>query len=326
MKRIAMLLSLMFFVSFLFAAAGRQGSVDTYPERDIRFIVPFAPGSANDLLSRKIGEILRSEGLVRRNITTTVMSGGNTADAINAVMDAAPDGYTFLLHHSNFITNHLSGNLRPSYEDMTLVAGVAEVYFAILARANDNRWNNAIDFARDAKANPEKYIVGYVGYASPGHFSLLQYLALNGASDTVVQVPYPSSPDATAAQLGNHADITIATLPNAMPYLRSGDLKLLGVCALERDPMFPDVISLKDMGSDRDGIKMRYAFFAPKNTPDNVVQKFCDMIRHVANTPAFVEYCDFNNFIWIYRNSAEIKKAYDDDTVILRDLIRTLSR
>jgi tripartite-type tricarboxylate transporter receptor subunit TctC len=326
MKKIVTMVSLILLAAMLFAGP-QQESIDSYPGKDIRFIVPVLGGTA-ELNARQIANIMKTEGFVKGNIniTTTVMTGGNTADAINAVINAAPEGYTFLLHHTNIITNHLSGNLKPSYEDMKMVAGISDAMFCIVARKDDNRWNDWAEFARDAKANPGKYSIGYSGFASPGHFSALQFLALTGASKTVRELPFDGTAAIVAAHLGGHIDLQVISTGTVIPYLESGDLKMLGVCSLERDPMFPDIMSLRDLGGVQDGIKTRLCFFTPKNTPDEIVQKFAALVKQAVDTPAFKEFCDTTNNTRLYRNSAEIKKIYDEDAVLLKDLMQYLSQ
>lgn len=324
-KKWILLLLCILTAAFAFGA-GQKDTVEAYPEKEIRIIVAFAPGGQTDLISRKLAEIIQKNKIMTQPFLTVNMPGGNTADAVNAVKGSRPDGYTFLLHHTNIITNNIMGNLATKYDEFDLVGGIVEQPFGIVARINDDRWKDAMEFIKDAKANPGKYSVGFPGFASPGHFALLQFLAANNALGTVKEVPYSGGAATIAAHLGGHVDLRATNMGDSARFIKSGEIKFLGMVSEKRNPNYPDVISLSDMGAKGDGMILRTGFFAPKGTPDAIKSKFVSLIRKAVETPEFKEFSDGMSNNIVFTDSAAFKKAYDMDFTVITELAKGLKK
>jgi tripartite-type tricarboxylate transporter receptor subunit TctC len=306
--------------------AGQQDPVAAYPEKEIRIIVAFAPGGQTDLISRKLAEIIGKNKIMDKPFLTVNMPGGNTADAVNAVKNSKPDGYTFLLHHSNLVTNNIMGNLSTKYDEFDLVGGVVEQGFGIVARSNDNRWKDAVEFIKDAKANPGKYSVGFPGFASPGHFALLQFLAANNALGTVKEVPYNGGAATIAAHLGGHVDLRATNMGDSARFVKSGEIRFLGMVSEKRNPNYPDVMSLSDMGVKGDGMILRTGFFAPKGTPEAIKTKFMALMKKAVDTPDFKEFSDGMSNLIVFTDGATFKKSYDTDFDVITELAKGLKK
>lgn len=307
-------------------AAGQKDPVAAYPEKEIRIIVAFAPGGQTDLISRKLADILPKNKIMDKALLTVNMPGGNTADAVNATKGAKPDGYTFFLHHTNIITNNIMGNLSTKYDEFDLVGGIVEQPFGLVARTKDDRWKNAVDFIKDAKANPGKISVGFPGFASPGHFALLQLLAANNALGTVKEVPYNGGAAAIAAHLGGHVDLRATNMGDSARFVKSGEIRFLGMVSAKRNPNYPDVMSLEDMGVKGDGLILRTGFFAPKGVPEGIKTKFMSLIRKAAETPEFKEFSDSMSNAIVLTDAAAFKAAYDKDYETIKELAKGLKK
>ena len=306
--------------------AGQKDPVAAYPDKEIRIIVAFAPGGQTDLISRKLAEIMTKNKILAQPFLTVNMPGGNTADAVNATKAAKPDGYTFLLHHTNIITNNIMGNLTTKYDEFDLVGGIVEQPFGLVARSNETRWKDAVEFIKDAKANPGKISVGFPGFASPGHFALLQLLAANNALGTVKEVPYTGGAATIAAHLGGHVDLRATNMGDSARFVKSGEIKFLGMISAKRNPNYPDVMSLADMGAKGDGLILRTGFFAPKGTPDAIKAKFMGIIKQAVETPEFKEFSDGMSNAIVLSDSAAFKKAYDVDYDVIKELAKGLKK
>jgi len=321
----------LFLVMGLLAAAvafggGQKDAVAAYPEKEIRVIVAFAPGGQTDLISRKLAEIMGKNKIMSQPLLTVNMPGGNTADAVNAVKGAKPDGYTFLLHHTNLVTNNIMGNLSTKYDEFDLVGGIVEQPFGIVARSNDDRWKDASDFIKDAKAHPGTISVGFPGFASPGHFALLQLLAANNALGTVKEVPYSGGAATIAAHLGGHVDLRSTNMGDSARFVKSGEIKFLGMIMAKRNPNYPDVMCLADMGAKGEGLILRTGFFAPKGTPDAIKTKFMGLIKQALETPDFKAFSDEMSNTIVLSDSATFKKAYDEDYATITELSKGLKK
>ncbi|MCL1999815.1 MAG: tripartite tricarboxylate transporter substrate binding protein [Planctomycetes bacterium] len=312
-----------FVICLLFSAFTHAAE---YPEREIRIIVAFAPGGQTDLISRKLGEIIQSKQIMRPSLLTVNLPGGNTADAVNATRRARPDGYTFFLHHTNLITNNVMGNLTTKYSEFDLVGGLVEQPFGIVARSDDNRWKDASEFVAAAKANPGTLSVCFPGFASPGHFALLQLLAAFGGLGSVKEVPYTGGAAAISAHLGGHTDLRSTNMGDSARYVTSGEIKFLGMISSKRNPDFPDVPCLKDMGSNAEGLILRTGFFAPKGIPEDVKTKFMQIIRAAAESPEFAEFSRFMSNTVVLSSAEEFHKAYDEDFKTISELAKGLTK
>jgi putative tricarboxylic transport membrane protein len=312
-------------ISFVFGE-GQQDSAANYPEKEIRLIVAFAPGGQTDLIARKLADIVQKNGIMDKSVLVVNMPGGNTADAVNAVKNSRPDGYTFLIHHTNIITNNIMGNLSTKYDEMDLLGGIVEQPFGIVARSDDNRWKDAIEFIADAKANPGKYSVGFPGFASPGHFALLQFLGANDALGTVKEVPYSGGAATIAAHLGGHVDLRATNMGDSARFIESGEVKFLGMVSKNRNPNYPDIISLSDMGAPGDGMILRTGLFAPKGIPEEIKAKFVKIMQQAAGTPEFKEFSDGMSNTIVLSSGAEFKKAYDIDYAAIAILAKGLKK
>lgn len=321
----SLLLALACLLAGPFASASDQ-AVAAYPEKEIRIIVAFPPGGQTDLISRMLAEILQSEQIMKPSLLTVNMAGGNTADAVNAVKRARPDGYTFLLHHTNLVTNNVMGNLSTKYTDFELVGGLVEQPFGLVARIDDDRWANMAEFVADAKKNPGVYTVNFPGFASPGHFALLQLLAAFGGLGTVKEIPVTGGAAAIAAHLGGHADLRATNMGDSARYVTSGEIKYLGMISSQRNPDFPDVPCFRDLGSDGEGLILRTGFFAPKGTPKAVTDKFLGLVRRAAETQKFEDFSRTMSNTVRVTSAEEFRKAYDEDYATISELAKSLRK
>jgi len=312
--------------TLLAACTSKKDPVAAFPDKEVRVIVAFAPGGQTDLIIRKLNEIMQKDKNIPLSILTVNMPGGNTADALNATKSAQPDGYTYFLHHTNLVTNYIMGNITIKYDEFEMVGEVIEQGFGLVARIDDNRWPTAVEFIRDAKANPGTISVCFPGFASPGHFALLQLLAANNALGTVKEVPYPGGAESITAHLGGHVDLRATNMGDSARFVKAGEIKYLCMISQERNPDYPDVISLKDMGSSQEGLILRTGFFAPKGTPKGIQDKFMGYVKQAAETDEFKEFAKNSIMSIVLRNGADFKAKYDEDFASVTELAKGLTK
>lgn len=307
-------------------AVAADKAVEAYPEKEIRVIVAFPPGGQSDLISRMLAEIIQSEGLMKPALLTVNMAGGNTADAVNATRRARPDGYTFLLHHTNLVTNHIMGNLATKYDEFELAGGLVEQLFGLVARIDDTRWANMAEFVAAAKKTPGVYSVNFPGFASPGHFALLQLLAAFDGLGTVKEIPVTGGAAAITAHLGGHTDLRATNMGDSARFVTSGEIKYLGIISSRRNPDFPNVPCLKDLGSDGEGLILRTGFFAPKGTPRPIIDKFMGIIKKAAESQKFRDFSKTMSNVVNVTGPEEFKRAYDEDYAVITELAKSLRK
>lgn len=325
-KGLVFILISLIVIASTFANGATETDYSKYPEKDIRIIVAYNPGGQTDLISRKIAEIVDTNKLANVSLVTVNMAGGNTLDAINATMEADPDGYTFFMHHSNLVTNYIMGNLPIKYDKMELCGGIVDQGFAIVKRADDNRWSNVEELIAYVKEHPGELTCGFPGFASPGHFALLQFEQAAGILGMIKEVPYGGGAEAIKAHLGGETDLRATNMGDSTRYVRSGDIVYLCMVSQNPNPDFPEVPTLKNIGSTMEGLQLHTGIFAPKGTPKEVCDRFMDIVKAACATPEFKEFAaGMCNTVANY-SSEEFKSIYDTDLVNLTEIAKTLKK
>src|SRR4051812_37322948 len=217
-------------------AMSRIALSETYPSRPVRFVVGFPAGNAPDIIGRVIGQAL-SERLGQQFVVDN-RPGAASNIATAEALSAPADGYTLLMIVlTNVLNAALYSNLKYDFmRDYGPVAGVADAPYLIVV-------NTALpvktmgEFIAYAKANPGKINFASGGNGSTSH--IFAELLKKMAGIDIVHVPYRSSfmPDLLAGQV----QMTINPIPQAMEYVRSGQLRALGVTTAQRLPALPDI-------------------------------------------------------------------------------------
>lgn len=322
-KWIATLLCLTLLFSLSLTAAFAQSA---YPQKDIRVIVAFSTGGQTDLISRKLAEIIQSKHLLDVSVVTVNMPGGNTADAAEALCSSDPDGYTFYMHHTAMITNNIMGTLPVAYTDMKLCGGIVDQGFAIVARADDDRFSTGEELVAYLKEHPGELSVAFPGYASAGHFALLSFLKAVNLLNSVEEVPYSGGAEAITAHLSKETDLRATNMGDSTRYVESGDLKYLCMISQTPNEAYPQVQTLKDLGSEDAGFMLHTAIFAPLGTPDEVTDVFMKAVNEACQSDEFQEFVKANGLQIALRNGEEISAVYAQDFQNITEMSKLLAQ
>jgi tripartite-type tricarboxylate transporter receptor subunit TctC len=255
--------------------AFRLARASDYPTRPVRLMVPFLPGSTSDTLARLIGQWL-SERLGQSFIVES-RPGAAGNMATEAVVRAAPDGYTLLLITlSNAANAALYERLAFDFmRDITPVAslmrtpGVMEVNPKFPAKS-------VPEFIAYAKANPRQITMGSAGNGASSHLAGALFMMQAGVE--MVHVPYRGSPAALTDLLGGQVQVMFDNLPTSIEYLKSGKLLPLAVTAPTRLDVLPGVPPLADFLPGYE-MSLWLGIGAPKGIPAEVVAKLNDEIN-----------------------------------------------
>jgi tripartite-type tricarboxylate transporter receptor subunit TctC len=219
-------------------AISRIARAQTYPSRPVRWIVPFAPGGSYDTIARLSGQWL-SDRLGQQFIIEN-RSGGGSNIGTEAVVHAAPDGYTLLLANDNNAVNatlyqKLNFVFTRDISPVTAIAGVPNV----MAINPSVPATSLPEFIAYAKSAPGRINMASGGVGSPAHMSGELFKMATGVN--LAHVPYRGGAPAITDLMGGQVQVMFSTLPQVLEYIRSGRLRALAVTTAARSQVLPDV-------------------------------------------------------------------------------------
>jgi len=254
--------------AFCLAGAGEAAALD-YPTRPVHWIVPYPAGGSTDILARIIGGYL-SEHLGQQFVVENRPGGGNNIGT-DAVVHAAPDGYTLLLVNP---AHGINATLYPKLgfnfiRDIAPVAGimrvpnVMEVNPAVPAKT-------VAEFIAYAKANPGKINWASSGNGTSVHLSGELFKSMTGTDLT--HVPYRGSAPALTDLIAGTVDVMFDNMPSSLPHIQGGKLRALGVTTATRSEALPDVPTVAETVPGYEASAW-FGMGVPKGTPDEVIAK-----------------------------------------------------
>jgi tripartite-type tricarboxylate transporter receptor subunit TctC len=241
-----------------------------YPSRTITMVVPFPAGGGTTLLARILAEQMKTE--LGQTVIIENVGGAGGSIGVARVARATPDGYTLVF--GNWASNVGSGAVYPvDYDlikDFEPVARIADAPLWLVARKNfpANDLREAITWL---KANPGKATVATVGVGSGSH---LCGIYLQNATGVSVQfIPYRGGAPASQDLIAGNVDMMCDFSSNSLPFVRSGQIKALGVMAKQRWFGAPEVPTVEEMGVPGIYVSFWHGLWAPKGTPKDILAK-----------------------------------------------------
>lgn len=268
--------------ALLFTAAmlPAQASAQAWPSRPIRVFVPYPAGGATDLAARTFAQSMQRR--LNQTIVVENRAGAGGSIGLEAVATAAPDGYTFVVGTAgNFAVNpHLMKNVRydvqKSFSPVCLMALAPVALFANASLPADN----LSELVAWSKKNPGKLNFSTDGQATIPHIGG-EYLKLQTGLD-MTHVPYKGSASATQAALAGETQLALTGVANAIPHVRAGKLKLIGVAGTNRLSIFPDQPTLIEQGVPGFDLGSWFAMFGPAGVDADIVDKMGKACRDTA--------------------------------------------
>jgi tripartite-type tricarboxylate transporter receptor subunit TctC len=250
-------------------AAARLACAQSYPSRPVHVISSYAPGGINDLFARLIGQWL-SEHLGQQFVVDN-RSGAGGNIGTEAVVRAAPDGYTLLLvDTSNTFNVTLYERLNFNFiRDIAPVAGIFRGA-SILIRHPSFPAGSVPELIAHAKANPGKVSMASAGIGSIPHICGELFKILTGVN--IVSVQYRGAGPALVDMLGGQTQVMFATVPSAIEYVRAGRLLPLAVTSASRLDILPNVPTVAEFVPGYE-ITSWTGLGAPKGTPAAIIEK-----------------------------------------------------
>ena len=267
------------------AAVGLGGAAlaqGAYPDKTVSMVVPFAAGGPTDVVGRMIA-IPMSKFLGQTVLVENAVGAGGTIAAAK-VARAAPNGYTIFLHHMGMSTApalYKKLSFDP-LKDFEYVGQVVDVPMTLLGR-KDFPANNFAELQSYVRANKDKVSLANAGLGAVSHLCGLLLQAQMGVELTTV--PYSGTGPAMNALLGGQVDMLCDQTTQTVPLIKDGRVKVFGVTTLNRLAALPNVPTLDEQGLKGFEVKVWHGIYAPKGTPQPVLDKLGAALRFAMQDP-----------------------------------------
>ena len=272
MKKFATLLSIIIGTSAAFAAE------PDYPTKPVSIIVAYAPGGQGDVFARLVGEKLST--IYKQPVVVDNKPGVSGTVGTRIAAKAKNDGYTLLLGQTGEIAVNRLLIKDMGYDplkELVPVVMIGNAPLVMLAPA-DAPYNTVNEFIQMARAKPGDFSYGSVGAGTPGHLSAVA-LGL-GAKLNMVHVPYKGVGPLLSDLMAGRLQAFFSSASAAMPQIKGGKLKALGVTTPKRMTSLPDVPTIAESGLPGFSYTLWGGLFAPAGTPATVI----DSLNREVNT------------------------------------------
>ena len=265
------------------AAVPRLARAQAWPQKSIRFIVPYIPGSAPDVLARTLAERLTTALGQSLVIENRGGAGGNIGTEL--IAKAAPDGYTIGLGTSAIVTNpwlYRKVGYDPLTDFVAINQSVAMPH--LLVTAADSPVKTVADLVRLFKDAPGKYNYASGGNGSGAHLAAELFKSMAGVD--VLHVPYKGAPEIVTSVISKSALCGFPTLATAVPQVRGGRLRAIAVTGSKRNHALPDVPCIGETLAGFDFASW-FGLIGPAKMPTEVVRRIDAETQKAFQDPAF---------------------------------------
>ena len=261
------------------------GLAQTYPERPIKLVVPFAPGGATDVLGRLLATALGER--LGQPMVVENRPGAGTVVAASMVAKAPADGYTLLLGSNTTLTMNPAIRSSLPYDPVksfTPLALVADMGLLLVAN-NDTPGKTLKDIVAQAKAAPDKFSYGSYGTGSSVHFGAEMLKTTVGFQ--MMHVPFSGSSPSLTALMGGQVPLAVDTVVAPTPLIKAGKIKPIAVLSPQRLHLLPDVPTVAESGYPGFDMGSWFAFVGPAGLPAPVQKKLEKALADTMASPDF---------------------------------------
>ena len=274
-------------LGFLFLAIFSSISfAQTFPNKPVRLIISFTPGSSTDIVARivmqKVSEYWGQPAVIENR------AGAGGSIGSNVVATAAPDGYTLLVNSSAHAVNPAIYAKLP-YDTLKSFVDVVplSVQPNVLVVNVTSPFKSMMELVNSARAHPEALNFGHAGVGSGTHLNTERFIAAAGIK--VTQVPFKGTPEVITALLSDSVHCYWSPISAGMSAIKGGKLRALAVSSAKRNPTLPEVPTTGEAGVKGADSPLWFGVWAPAGTPADVVQKISVDVRKALADPGVRE-------------------------------------
>jgi tripartite-type tricarboxylate transporter receptor subunit TctC len=320
MKRVAGALGLV--VALAVGAAAQE----PYPSRPITMVAPFPPGGVADLTARPVAAAM--EKVLKSPVGVVNKTGAAGAVGMQFVATSKPDGYTLLLALSSISiipeADKLFGRQPAFTVDQFAPIALISADPTVLVVRSESPWKSAREFIEDARKRS-----GQISFSSSGVYGTLHMameLLQHTAGIKLRHVPYAGAGPALTAILGGHVDALASGPAVVLPHIKAGTLRALAGWGDKRVAALPDVPTFKELGYPAAEFYIWAGVFAPKGTPEPVLQKLRDAVRQAVNDTEFKAAMEKLETPIVFKQGEEFQRFFDADARRLAEGVRNVGR
>jgi tripartite-type tricarboxylate transporter receptor subunit TctC len=264
------------------AASAVAGAADAYPNRPVRWIVPYTPAGTTDILARIMSQWL-TQRLGQQFVVDNRPGGGNNIGTELAIK-SPPDGYTlFLVNPANAINATLYAKLPFNFlRDLSPVAGMVRVPNVMeVPRAFPAK--TVPEFIAYAKKNPGKVNMASSGSGTSVHLSGELFKSMTGIE--MQHIPYKGAGPALIELIAGQVHVLFDNLPSSIGHIKGGEIRALAVTTLKRSPALPDVPTVNDTVPGYEASAW-FGMAVPKGTPPDIIDRLNKEVNAALANPA----------------------------------------
>ena len=266
--------------------AGRAPAQAAYPARPVRMLVPYPPGGPTDVLVRIVATRLTE--VLGQPFSIDNKPGASGMIGAGEVARAAADGYTLLGNASVHVINpslypKVNFDAIADFAPVTLLATVP----LVLVVNNELPVRSVRDLIAYAKANPGKLNFASSGNAAAPHLAGESFKLATGAP--MQHVPYKGSAPALTDLIGGQVQLMFDSMPSAMPHVKAGKLRPLGVTTAKRSAALPEMPTIAEAGVAAYDISTWYGLWAPRGTPREILERLAAETAKILRLPEIRE-------------------------------------
>ena len=293
-------------IAVVFSVGLTSASAADYPKRPITLICPWGAGGGTDAVSRIIATLLKKELGVPVNVVNRTGGGGAVGHTVMAT--AKPDGYTIGMPTVEITMIHWMGLTKITYQDITPVAMVNSDPAGINIRA-DSPWKTYKDLEMHVRDNLGQLKGSGTGQGGIWHLAMAGWMKAIGLEPNAIKwIPSKGAAPALQDIMAGGIDMSTCSLPETTTLIEAGKIRPLAIMASERDPKFPEVPTLKEMGIDWTCGAWR-GIAAPKGTPKEIVEVLEKAVTSVVKSAEFIKFMENRGFGIYYLNAVDFAKA-----------------
>lgn len=257
-------------------------SAADFPARPLRMIVPYAPGGNADIMARLVAQRLSEN--VGQQVVVDNRAGASGIIGTEIATKAPPDGYSFVLVASSIATNpalirNLPYDASRDLAPITMVGSTPLILAAFPGLAA----SSVKELVALAKAKPGQLNYATSGVGSPANLAGALFSYMTGAN--IVHVSYKGTAQATTDVLAGHVQMAWPSMTAVLPHIKSGKLKALGMTALTRSPLAPEIPTVSESGVPGYQANIWNGMLAPAATPRPLIARLNQELVRVLTTP-----------------------------------------